>query len=447
MPHRIPTFRGRGALEAFQLERLRELIAALVPNNRFYARKLADTGVRPELGSLREFTESAPFTFKHELVTDQHRHPPWGTNLTYPLERYTRFSQTSATTGRPLHWLDTPESWDWMLAHWERVYEAAGVGREDRIFFAFSFGPFLGFWTAFEAGTRMGCLCLPGGGLRSAGRLQLMLEAGATVLCCTPTYAIRLAEVAAEERIDLRASRVRVILVAGEPGGSIPGTRRHIEQLWPGARVVDHHGMTEVGPVSYGCPRRPDVLHVIEASYLAEVIDTASGEPAAPGAAGELVLTTLGRTGSPLVRYRTGDLVRRVECEQCECGSWDLALPGGILGRTDDMLVIRGVNIYPSAIEDVLRSDGGVAEYRVEVTSNHGLPELNLHVEPARPGEDAGVLARRLEAAFHRAFSLRVKVTEVPRDTLPRFEMKARRWMLPARRSEHDNRGHSWGAS
>jgi phenylacetate-CoA ligase len=445
MPYTIPTFEDRRALEAFQLERLRELIAALTPHNRFYAGKLAAGGAPLEFRSLREFTERAPFTFKHELVEDQRRHPPWGTNLTDPLERYTRFSQTSATTGRPLRWLDTPESWDWMLANWTRVFEAAGVGRQDRILFAFSFGPFLGFWTAFEAAARMGCLCLPAGGMRSAGRLQLMLEADATILCCTPTYAIRLAEVAAEERLDLRASRIRVILVAGEPGGSIPGTRRYIEQLWPGARVVDHHGMTEVGPVSYGCPRRRDVLHVIEASYLAEVIDTDTTQPAGPGATGELVLTTLGRTGSPLVRYRTGDLVRRAELEQCDCGSWDLALPGGILGRTDDMLVIRGVNVYPSAIEDVLRSDGGVAEYRVEVISNHGLAELHIRVEPARAGEDQGALVRRLEAAFHRAFSLRVKVTEVPRDTLPRFEMKATRWVFHS--GGHDKRGGSWTVS
>jgi phenylacetate-CoA ligase len=124
----------------------------------------------------------------------------------------------------------------------------------------------------------MGCLAIPGGGMRSAARLRTIIETSATVLCCTPTYAIRLAEVAAEENIDLGASSVRTLIVAGEPGGSVPATRTHIAKLWRGARVVDHHGMTEIGPVSYGCPQRPGVLHVIEDSYIAEVIDPLTGQ-------------------------------------------------------------------------------------------------------------------------------------------------------------------------
>src|SRR5262249_34165146 len=155
------------------------------------------------------------------------------------------------------------------------------VAPGDRFFFAFSFGPFLGFWTAFEAGLRLGCMCLPGGGQSSAARLRAILENRATVLCCTPTYAIRLGEVAAAEGIDLAAGAVRTILVAGEPGGSIPATRARIERLWPGARVRDHHGMTEIGPVSFECPARPGVLHVIEAGYLPEIIDPESERPVA----------------------------------------------------------------------------------------------------------------------------------------------------------------------
>ena len=248
----------------------------IVPANPFYTAKL------------KEGLEPLPFTTKQELIDDQLKNPPFGTNLTFPIERYTRFCQTSATTGRPMRWLDTPESWSWMLDNWDRVYEAAGVTSSDRIFFAFSFGPFLGFWTAFDAAARLGCLCIPGGGMRSAARLRVMLDTRATVLCCTPTYAIHLAEAAAEEQIDMSEMCVRAILVAGEPGGSIPGTRARIEKLWPGARVVDHHGMSEVGPVSYGCPSRPGVLHIIESSYIAEVVDPRSGLTLGPGSSGEL---------------------------------------------------------------------------------------------------------------------------------------------------------------
>jgi phenylacetate-CoA ligase len=374
------------------------LLDKILPANRFYARKTAAVDSLDDL-----------FTDKQELIDDQAANPPYGTNLTFPLNRYTRFCQTSGTSGHPLHWLDTPESWNWMLGNWDRVYQAAGVTATDHIFFAFSFGPFLGFWTAFEAATRMGALAIPGGGMRTAVRLRTILETRATVLCCTPTYAIRLAETATEEKIDLGASNIRRIIVAGEPGGSIAATRAHIEKLWPGARVVDHHGMTETGPVSYGCPARPGVLHIIESSYIAEVID------------GELILTNLGRIGSPLIRYRTGDLVRAVR-GQCACGSSDVALEGGILGRTDDMVVVRGVNIYPSAVEEVLRSEG-VTEYRVEVRTERSLTQLYIQVEAESNA------AGRLESALTNAFSLRIPVSSVPEGSLPRFEAKAKRWI------------------
>jgi phenylacetate-CoA ligase len=377
---------------------LDDLLNTILPANKFYARKL------DAISSLENL-----FTLKQELIDDQAAHPPYGTNLTFPLESYTRFCQTSGTSGHPLRWLDTTESWNWMLGNWDRVYQAAGITAQDHIFFAFSFGPFLGFWTAFEATTRMGALAIPGGGMRTSVRLRTILETRATVLCCTPTYAIRLAEAAAEEHVDLHASNIRRIVVAGEPGGSIAATRAHIENLWPGARVIDHHGMTETGPVSYGCPARAGVLHIIESSYIAEVIEN------------ELILTNLGRVGSPLIRYRTGDLVKAVR-GTCACGTNDIALEGGILGRTDDMVVVRGVNIYPSAVEEVLRSEG-VTEYRVEARTERALTELHIHVEAESSA------AARLESALTNAFSLRIPVTTVETGTLPRFEAKAKRWV------------------
>jgi phenylacetate-CoA ligase len=420
---------GRSALQAQQVEKLRALLAAVLAGNSFYTEKLRTAGVDSSVVSLEEFSRRAPFTLKQELVDDQLRNPPYGTNLTYPLERYSRFNQTSGTTGQPLRWLDTQESWSWMLDCWERVFEAADAGPRDHIFFPFSFGPFLGFWTAFEAATRMGSLAIPGGGMRSSARLRVILDNDVTVVCATPTYAIRLAEVAAEEKLDLAAGKVRSIVVAGEPGGSIPATRALIEQLWPGARVVDHHGMTEMGPVSYECSKRRGVLHVIEDAYFAEVIDPQSLAALGPGETGELVLTNLGRTGSPLLRYRTRDLVGRAQNARCECGSYELALEGGILGRTDDMVVVRGVNLYPSAVEQVLRSCGGVGEFRVEISGDLALPEMSLHIEPASPHQDSTDLSQRVAAAFQNAFGLRAAVCWVNYGTLPRFEAKAQRWV------------------
>lgn len=420
---------SRAAIAAGQLAQLRSLVAELFPANSFYSQKLAAAGVTFDIGSLDDFSRRFPFTTKQELAEDQRRHPPYGTNLTYPLANYTRSHQTSGTSGVPLRWLDTPESWDWMIESWMEIYRTACVERGDRIYFAFSFGPFIGFWLAFEAAARMGCLCLPGGGLSSESRLRAIIDHQATVLCSTPTYALRLAEVAAKEKIDLAAAKVNTIIVAGEPGGSIPATRQRLEKLWPGARVSDHHGMTEVGPVTYACPARPCVLHVMETAYIAEVIDPATGRAVESGRTGELVLTTLGRVGSPLLRYRTGDLVKPALDTVCECGRSELALEGGILGRTDDMVVVRGVNVYPSAVEEIIHAQGGVAEYRVQISAAQALTEMSVQIELEPNHGDASALAHGLEKAFGKAFALRIPVTIASAGSLPRFEMKAKRWV------------------
>jgi phenylacetate-CoA ligase len=419
---------SRAAIEREQLARLQALTDALLPGNRFYAGKWAAAAFSGVVSSLEEFFARAPLTTKNELVEDQQTHPPYGTNLTCALDCYTRFSQTSGTTGVPMRWLDTTESWGWMVDNWARVLRESGVGPGDRLFFAFSFGPFLGFWTAFEAGVRLGCMCLPGGGLSSAARLRVMLDNRVTALCCTPTYAMRLGEEAAESGVRLEEGAVRRIIVAGEPGGSIPTTRARIERLWPGAQVRDHHGMTEVGPVTYECPERPRVLHVMEPDYIAEVLDPGTGRPVPPGAAGELVLTNLGRAASPLIRYRTGDLVTRAADERCVCGRYEMALEGGITGRTDDMVVVRGVNLHPSAVEEVVRGFERVAEYRVESCRGSTMEEIRLLVEPV-PGAEGAMLAGEVEGALRAVFNLRIPVTAVGTGTLPRFELKANRWV------------------
>ena len=421
-------FPNRQAIAARQLGQLRQLLGAILPHNAFYQKKFAQ--LDPAVASLEEFSRRFPFTTKEELAGDHRAFPPYGSNLTYPPERYTRFHQTSGTSRVPLRWLDTPESWSWMLENWKEVYRAAGVGAGDRIYFAFTFGPFIGFWLAFEAAQQLHCLCLPGGGLSSVGRLRALRENKATVLCCTPSYAIRLAEVAADDKIDLQTSAIRRIIVAGEAGGSIPAARQRLEALWPGAGVFDHHGMTETGPVSHECPSRPGMLHIMESAFLAEVVGP-GGAPVAAGETGELVLTSLGRTGSPVLRYRTGDAVRPVhfEDEPCACGRHDLGLQGGILGRTDEMVIVRGVNVYPTAVEEVVRGFAEVAEYQVRVDQSASLTELILRIEPHSECADPAALAGRVQAALQAAFHLRVPVSLASAGSLPRFEMKAKRWI------------------
>ena len=400
--------------------RLRDLLATVESSNPFYRGKWGETLPLPE--SLSDFVQRYPFTRKEELVANQAENPPYGTNLTFPQASYIRLHQTSGTSGKPLRWLDTSESWAAMCEDWREVFEQAGLTTGDRVLFAFSFGPFLGFWLAFEAAQHMGALCIAGGGMSSALRLRVLLENRCTVLCCTPTYALHLAEELNREGLDPKNSDVRLIVVAGEPGGSVPAVRARLSEAWNGARVFDHHGMTEVGPVTYEHPERPGSLVVMERSFFAEVVEPTTGRSVPEGSTGELVLTTLRRTGMPLIRYRTGDLVKATRILDGASGKNLLVLEGGILGRVDDMVVVRGVNVYPAAIDEIVRSLCGTAEYRVSFDTRPALPELSIEVE------SSAETAVQLEARFKQVLSLRIPALAVSEGSLPRFEMKAKRW-------------------
>lgn len=399
--------------DAAALAAVRGLLVELRDKNPFYGPRLREVSP-PMPASLSDFAARYPLTTKAELVADATAHPPYGTARSEPLARFTRCHQTSGTTGQPLRWLDTPESWAAMTDDWWEVLRQAGLMPSDRILFAFSFGPFLGFWLAFEAALKLGALCIPGGGMSSAQRARVAEENAVTVLCCTPTYALHLARAADEAGWD-KAS-VRLLVVAGEPGGSIPSVRAKLGKAWPKARIFDHHGMTEVGPVTYEDPRQPGNLVVLERSFVAECIDPVTLQPVAEGQQGELVLTTLRRRACPLLRYRTGDLV------QIRRTASGIVLEGGILGRVDDMVVVRGVNLYPSAVEAVVREFPEVEEFQVTLDRTGLMAEVDMEVEATAE------VASALEARLLRDLGLRIPVRAADPGTLPRFELKARRW-------------------
>ena len=408
---------SRSLIEEHQLARLQLGLSRILPHNRFYEEKLLSNTPSLTLQNIDDLS-SFPYTTKQELVADQELHPLFGSNLTYPLNEYIRLHQTSGTTGRPLKVLDTQESWDWWAECWTSVYQAAGVTRDDIVFLAFSFGPFIGFWSAYEGAKRLGALTVPGGGMDSLQRLRAIQEIDATVLVCTPSYALHLAEVAQEHGLDMRLSNVRITIHAGEPGASIPSTRDRIQNAW-NARTYDHAGMTEMGAFGFACAEQQG-LHVNEGEFIAEILAPNTNLPVHEGQTGELVLTNLGRWGSPAIRYRTGDLVRHGGYS-CPCGRTFLLLPGGVLGREDDMLIVRGVNVYPSALANILHRFPEVSEYRVIVTSEGPMDEIALQVEC--PPHLKSAIADEL----HIALNLRVPIETVASGTLPRFELKARR--------------------
>jgi len=387
-----------------QLKKLRAGLTAVLTGNQFWRDRLDSVDGWDDFKRL-------PLTSKSELLADQASHPPFGTNLTYSVDRYVRLHQTSGSSGElPLRWLDTAESWEWWLRIWaEHVYRAASVTPADRVFLAFSFGPFIGFWSAFGGAERLGALCISGGAMTSEQRVRSILDLGATVLLSTPTYALRLADVARGMGVDLAESSVRVTIHAGEAGASIPATRDAIEAAWS-ASSFDHTGMTELGPTGFSCSAR-DGVHLIESEFIFEVTDD-----------GELVATNLGRWGMPLIRYRTGDRVI-VSREPCPCGSPFMKIVGGIQGRVDDMFTVRGVNLYPSQVEDIVRRHPGVAEFVIEHRRERRMDEVALLVETSA----ASFSAERLEADLRQALGVRLDCRVVPSGTLPRSELKSRR--------------------
>lgn len=422
--HALPLPGANKSLGERQFVKLSALLTKISFSDNFNRRRLREAGLQmaaTEITSLDDFIKAVPFTTRADIMNDRVVQPPLGSNFTEPPSRYTRFCQSTGTqTGAPLVVLDTPASWESMLACWRTVYKAAGVKAGDRIFFAFSFGPFLGFWTAFEAAAR-DCLVIPGGGLSSQARLEMMARMEVSVLCCTPTYALRLGEnIGVATGVSMDQIKVKRIIVAGEPGGCLPTIRARLKVLWGGAQVFDHHGMSEVGPVSYEDPERPASLCVIEDAYLAEIIDPQTGAEVEDGKEGELVLTTLDRVSCPLLRYRTGDWVCKHRVGE------KLYLEGGVLGRTDDMAVVRGVNIYASAIENIVRRFSEVAEFQVEHSKVDGMDDIELLVE-LEPGVDEEMVGR-LQARLRDTLSLRIPVKTSPPGSLPRFDFKARRW-------------------
>ncbi|TWT86247.1 Phenylacetate-coenzyme A ligase [Pseudobythopirellula maris] len=402
----------REALEDLQLRKLNLLLDAALPLNAFYRQKLASSPQR--LGSLAALRD-LPTTNKDELLDAAAD----GTFYTYAKSEYVRYHQTSGTRGRPMAVCDTAQDWLWWTDVWQHVLDAAAVTSQDRAFLAFSFGPFVGFWSAFDALVRRGVLAVPGGGLSTAARVEMIERSGATVLFCTPTYAMHLAESAAAIGADVGELPIEKVIVAGEPGGSLPAVRGRIEAAWR-ARVTDHSGATEVGPWGFG-DATGQGLHIVESEFIAEFVSVDTGRRAKEGELSHLLLTGLGRYGCPVIRYRTGDLVRPQWGHDRDCRF--VYLDGGVLGRADDMVVVRGVNVYPTSIEQILRAFPEVVEYRITARRRGEMDELVIEVEDhlQQPTRIAEELRLRL--------GLKVAVRLAAAMSLPRSEGKGKRFV------------------
>lgn len=420
----------REELAALQVRKLRTLLRWADTSVPWQSKRLRDAGITAEHVNSLDDLRRIPFMTREEWMQGQLDTPPYGPNLAAPPADAIRYHMTSGTTGKtPIRVLDGAKDWEWIAEMWCYGFWGFGIRPTDIVFFAFSYGTFVGFWGAHYACEKLGCLVLPGGNMTTEARVRQILDMNATVVCSTPTYALRLAQEARSLDLDLAAGPVKRLILSGEPAGSIPATKKLIEEQW-GAKAADTAGMTELGTIMmFECEHQPGGTHIIEDHFIEEVIDPVSGEPVGYGDDGERVVTSFGRGFIPVLRYRTRDLVRKVPFDNCSCGrSFDI-YDGGIRGRVDDMKLVRGTNVYPRAVEAVVREYQQVDEFQIHLYTEQGIrDEIEVLVEVGDTEDDSehflSELAKKLSQA-HEGLRFGVRLAEP--GSLPRFELKAQR--------------------
>ena len=418
---------SRETMTRVQETRLREQVQHAYRASPFYRKKFDAVGLKP--GEIRTLADirKIPFTTKDELKQSQADHPLWGDFLAVPLEDCLRVHMTSATTGRPLAFLDTKDDWYGFYHSYARGLYAYGLRKSDMVMAAFSYGPWIGYWSGFYAAQDLGALVFPSGGLSTAQRIDALVTYPITALGCTPSYALFLAEQAAKRGIDLaKQTKIRLTWHTGEPGASIPATKAKIEAAF-GAKSYDCLGLTEIAAWGFDCDARSGLAHVHEDHCFPEVLDERD-QPVRPGETGELVFTSLYRKAMPLLRYRTRDVVRLAD-RACPCGRTLLALDGGVLGRIDDMKKIRGIIVYPRRIEELVFPHDGVDEFQIVLRRHEGLDDILVRIDPSpglNPGERAALCAK-LDDALRVGLGIRVTVEATEPGSLPRWDHKARR--------------------
>ena len=431
----------RKDLRRIQLERLKQAIREAWKSCRFYRDRMERHGITPDtIATLEDFFKRFPITRRDDLDKDQLDNPPYGTRLAVPFENALRYHTTSGTTGKPpVKAFDTERDWIWGGNCWASSLYNFGVRPEDIVMVAFGYGSFIGFWGAHYGFEKIGCRVHPTGGMDSKTRIQILLNLGITVLCCTPSYALRLLHVAKEEGVDLaRKSKLEKIVVAGEPGASIPSTRAMIEAGFD-AHLGDFMGTTETaGMTAAACSKLCGGLHINEDRYLTEVVNPHTLEPVGYGERGMMVLTPLVKQAMPLLRYATNDIVILDKSDTCPCGRVFELFRGGILGRYDDVVKVRGVQLTPQMIEEIVRGFPEVEEFFTTVEKRGGLDGLLIKLELRENIDQQFIqdIGSRIRAKFKTHIGLTPEIETVPRNSLPRFELKARRFRDERPRSQ-----------
>lgn len=419
---------SRDRIETFQLQALRKQLAYVGQHSVYYCQIFKDAGFDPR--DVQSFADlrQLPLVKKLDYVQSIPSFRPWGPFLACDPADILRVHFSSGTTSKPAHmcWTERDiERWADLFA---RYFYAQGMRRGDVFQVMVGFAWFVGGLALSQAAQRLGMAVLPAGNGDSQRQIDTLLDYGVNAIFATPSFAAHLVEVAAEMGRDLTRSSLKAIMVGGEPGGGLAGTRARIERSW-GARTYDCYGMIEFQPTAWETSAQ-DGLVLAEDFMLVEVLDPSTLEPVADGIPGVLVLTHLDKQACPLVRWSTGDIVVRDSRPGLD-GRTFARLIGGVHGRADDMIVVRGVNLFPSAVEEVLRSIPGVgAEFQIilddSVRDAAGFyTGIKLKAE-AESGELAP-LGKAVADRIREKLLVRADVEMLPLSTLPRFMHKAKR--------------------
>ncbi len=418
-------------LKRMQLAKFKRIFTWAYEKSKFHRSLYDDAGISPDHIQSLDDLRRVPKVEKHMMRSIQRKHPfPYGDALCVPLEEVTEFRQTSGTTGQPVYQADTWQDWEWWAECWATLLWAQGYRPSDRVFLPFGYNVFVAFWAAHYACEKLGCETVPGGVLDTKARILKLQELQVTGMMATPTYVLGMADVARKMGIDAEKDlQVKKITCAGEPGALIPSTKRRIEEAW-GAKVYDHVGATEIGAWGFECSEQSGALHINEAMFLVEIEDWDTGRPVTePGHPGKMIITALDRIGQPCVRFDSKDIIE-YGSERCSCGrSWRL-IPGGVVGRADDITKVKGVLLSPSAIEDVVRSINGLSnEYEVLVEKRGDADYIVIKVELS---PDATSYEKQIQENLKNELRLKTNlgydIQVHPFGTLPRYEIKARRF-------------------
>jgi phenylacetate-CoA ligase len=421
----------RKATRDLQLTKFQRIVSWAYKQSPYYRKLYDQAGLKPEDVKTWDDVRRVPKVDKGMLKDAQEEDPfPYGSRLCVPLEQVSNFRQTSGTTGTPVYQADTWQDWDWWSECWCYILWAQGYRSSDRVFIPFGYNIFVAFWAGHYAAEKLGCEVVPGGVLDTASRVLKVQELGATALMGTPTYMLNMAEVARSRlKIEPAALPVKRITCAGEPGASIPTTKKRMQDAW-GALVFDHAGATEIGAWSYECLEQPGGMHVNEGLFLVEIEDLDTGEIIEePGRKGKMIITALDRLAQPCLRFDSKDIIEWAE-EPCPCGRSYRLIKGGVQGRADDITKVKGVLLSPSAIEEVVRGFDELSdEYEVAVERIGDSDKITLKIElnPGASDHEAQVLAR-LKDELRLKTNLGYVIEVHPAGSLQRWEVKARRF-------------------